>query len=180
MGSMMQQQRDGFDDRIARIRSGRSPNVAGRMEVGPRKEVRAYEEGRKARRQRVIVRGRHRENIFALLFILPLAALVGALSFFAGRVAAFHAFTGEGLYLVELPVWRIELWGDIAIAAVLALLLAWTLRLNHGIRRTAVLLGFAAMMGGELLLMQEYPEVFERFYTPTYVTAAASETFYFF
>jgi|GEM_PF-2022754 len=177
MGSMSQAQRDGFDDRISRIRAGDSPNVLGRMEVGPREEVRAHEagkRGRKARRARA--RAEHpRESALSLIFIAPMACLIGALSFFAGRVAAFHLFTGEGIYRLDLPVWRIDLWGDIAVAATLALLLAWTLRLNYGVRRTALLLGFAGMMSGEVLVMQEFPEVFERFYTPSYVTAATSE-----
>lgn len=177
MGSISQAQRDGFDDRINRIRTGDSPNVLGRMEVGPREEVRAHEagkRGRKARRARART-GHPRESALSLMFIAPMAILIGALSLFAGRVAAFHLFTGQGMYRVDLPVWRIDLWGDIAIAATLALLLAWTLRLNHGVRRTALLLGFAGMMSGEVLLMQEFPEVFERFYTPSYVTAATSE-----
>ncbi|MDJ1008698.1 MAG: hypothetical protein QNJ13_12850 [Paracoccaceae bacterium] len=177
---MAQAQRDGFDSRIDRIRTGNSPNVMGRVEVGPREEIRANQQGKRKVRKVRMGTARPAESLGSLMFTVPMALLIGALSFFAGRVAAFHLFTGQGMYQVDLPVWRIDLWGDIAIAAILALLLAWTLKLNHGLRRTALLLGFAGMMSGELLLMQEYPEVFERFYTPSYVTAAAAEPFYLF
>ena len=179
MASMAQAQRSGFDNRIDRIRTGNSPNMMGRVEVGPREEVRAHQEGRKARKVRMHS-AQTNESALSLLFVTPLAMAIGALSFLAGRIAAFHLFTGQGMYQIELPVWRIELWGDIAIAATLALLLAWTLHLGSGIRRTALLLGFAGMMSGEVLVMQQYPEVFERFYTPSYVTAATAEPFYFF
>lgn len=179
MASMAQAQRSGFDNRIDRIRNGNSPNMMGRVEVGPREEVRAHQEGRKARKVRM--RGAQTsESVLSLLFVTPLAVAIGALSFLAGRIAAFHLFTGQGMYQLDLPVWRIDLWGDIAIAATLALLLAWTLHLGRGIRRTALLLGFAGMMSSEVLVMQQFPEVFERFYTPSYVTAATAEPFYFF
>lgn len=180
MGSMAQAQRNGFDDRIARIRTGASPNVMGRIEVGPREEVRAHEGKKKRGRTARMRAARQGESLLSVLFILPLAFLIGALAFFSGRVAAFHLFSGQGLYFIDLPVWRVDLWGDIALAATLALLLGWTLRLGHGLRRTALLLGFAGMMSGELLLMQTFPDVFERFYTPSYVTATVAEPFAFF
>lgn len=186
MASMAQAQRDGFDSRISRIRTGKSDNVLGRLEVGPRDEVRAYEEGRKGKRARrkVVIRDVQGggDSLGSLLLIAPLAMAIGALCFVSGRIAAFHLFTGQGLYAVDLPdwVWRIDLWGDVAIAGGLALFLGWTLRLGHGARRTALLLGFAGMMSAEVLVMQEFPEVFERFYTPAYVTAATAEPFYLF
>lgn len=175
MGSMAEAQRDGFDARITRIRTGNSNNIMGRIEVGPREEVRAHEEAKRRARKVRIGGAQRQESFLSLLTGVPLALLVGALAFAAGRLGAFHLFSGQGLYLVEVPFPRVELWGDIALATVLAFLLAYTLRMGHGIRRTALLLGFAGMMSGEIFLMQQFPDIFERFYTPTYVTATLNQ-----
>lgn len=183
MGSMADVQRGGFDDRITRIRSGSSPNAMGRIEVGPREEVRAHEaKKRKGKHIRKVKLMAPRESFGSLLFSFPAALVVGAFSFAAGRVAAFHLLTPQGLYPLEIPpvVWRIELWGDIALAAVLALMLAWIFKMDRGPRKTAVLLGFAAMMSGEVFVMQQFPEIFERFYTPSYVTATIAKPVAFF
>lgn len=170
MSALAQAQRTGFDDRIRRISRGDGPNVMGRIEVGPREEVRAYEKGKKGAKK-IPLAGQRRGGGIAMLIILPLAALIGAASMFAGRIGAFHLFSGQGLYLIELPGWNIALWGDVAIGATIALMLGWAFRLGHGLRRLTLLFGFAAMMPSEAFLLQEYPEVFERIYTPAYVTA---------
>lgn len=184
MGSMTNMQRDGFDSRISRINSGTSPNSMGRIEVGPREEVRAYEQAKKKGKhiRRVKMVSAPRESLGSMLLTLPSALIVGAFAFLAGRVAAFHMFTSQGLFQVEIPeaVWRIELWGDLTIAAVLALLLGWTLKLNQGARKTALLLGFAGMMSAEVLVMQQFPDVFAQVYTPAYVTATISQPVAFF
>ena len=70
--------------------------------------------------------------------------------------------------------------GDIAIAAVLALMLGWTLKLTQGARKTALLLGFAGMMSAEVLVMQQFPDIFAQVYTPAYVTATVSQPVAFF
>ncbi|MEL7461928.1 MAG: hypothetical protein AAFX45_11525 [Pseudomonadota bacterium] len=184
MGSMSNMQRDGFDSRISRINSGLSPNSMGRVEVGPRDEVRAYEQAKKKGKhiRRVKMVARRRESFGSLMLTIPSALIVGAFAFLAGRVAAFHMFTPQGLFQVQLPdaVWRIELWGDLAIAAVLVLMLGWTLKLTQGARKTALLLGFAGMMSAEVLVMQQFPDVFAQVYTPAYVTATVSQPMAFF
>lgn len=183
MGSMADAQRDGFDSRITRIKAGTSPNSMGRVEIGPREEVRAHEakkrKGKHVRRVRMVG---PKESFGSMVLNFPLALAVGAFAFAAGRIAAFHLFTQQGLYPLELPewVWRIELWGDLALAAVLALTLAWIFQMGRGIRRTALLLGFAGMMSGEVFVMQQFPEIFERFYTPSYVTATVAKPVAFF
>ena len=179
MGSMADIQRDGFDSRISRIKAGNSPNSMGRIEVGPREEVRAHEarkkKGKHVRRVKMVTGPQ--ESFGSMLLSVPAALIVGAAAFIGGRIAAFHMFTDQGLFQVEVPasVWRIELWGDLAIAAVLALLLGWMLKLNRGARKTALLLGFAGMMSAEVLVMQQFPEVFEQVYTTSYVTATIAK-----
>ncbi|MEM9709690.1 MAG: hypothetical protein AAF871_12975 [Pseudomonadota bacterium] len=179
MSDMAKAQKDGFSDRIGRIQRGDSPNMAGRIEVGPRDEVRAREADKRARREarrnRARAMRRPRESFGSLLFTLPTALAVGALSFAAGRLAAFHLFTGEGLYLYEFPGWRIELWADFAIAGLVAFFLAWSLHLGHGLRRWGLLFGFAAMTGGESMVMERFPDLFEKVYPASYVTATAAK-----
>ena len=181
---MENMQRAGFDRRFSRYKNGTRPNSMGRVEVGPRDEVRAHEQakrkGKHIRRVRMVAK--QRESFGSLMLTIPSALIVGAFAFLAGRVAAFHMFTAQGLFQVELPeaVWRIELWGDIAIAAVLALMLGWTLKLTQGARKTALLLGFAGMMSAEVLVMQQFPDIFAQVYTPAYVTATVSQPVAFF
>lgn len=175
MGSMAEAQRDGFDARIDRIRTGNSENTMGRIEVGPREEVRAEKKKKRRARKVRVGAAQPTESFGSLVIAVPLALAVGAFAFAAGRLGAFHLFTGQGMYLVEVPFPRVELWGDIALATILAVLLAWSLRLGHGIRRTALLLGFAAMMAGEVYVMEQFQNTFERFYTPSYVTATLAQ-----
>lgn len=184
MGSMADVQRGGFDSRISRIKAGTSPNSMGRVEVGPRDEVRAHEQAKRKGKhvRKVKIVAAQRESFGSMLFSLPSALALGAIAFVIGRVGAFHFLTPQGRFPIELPasLWRIELWGDIALAAVFALILGWMFQMNKGVRKTALLLGFAGMMSAEVLVMQKFPEIFEQVYTPSYVTATIAKPVAFF
>lgn len=184
MGSMTDVGRGGFDSRITRIKAGNSPNSMGRVEVGPRDEVYAHEQAKRkgSHIRKVRIVQAPRESFGSLLFSLPSALALGAIAFVAGRVGAFHFLTPQGRFPIELPaaVWRIELWGDIVLAAVIALILAWMFQMNKGARKTALLLGFAGMMSAEVIVMQKFPQIFEQVYTPSYVTATVAKPVAFF
>jgi hypothetical protein len=169
MASMSELHRQSFEDRLARIRQG-GPNTIGEVHIGPREEVRA----RDAKAAVKVLQSRkkkRRGSIVSTLLVLPVAAALGAFSIFAGRVAAFQLFSEEGLYSVALAGVPATMFADILIASVLAMVLAWTFHMTYGLRRVAIIGGFVAMMTGEFMLIQEYPEVFSAFFSDTYVTA---------
>ena len=62
--------------------------------------------------------------------------------------------------------------GDIAIAALVLLMLGWSFRLGGGLRRVALLTGFVGAMLGEAALIESAPEVFAKLFSETYVADA--------
>jgi hypothetical protein len=165
---MAEQHRQTFEDRLARIREG-GPNCMGTVHAGPRAEVRAKDRKASATVQ-VPVKSRKRgSSPFATLAALPVALLLGALSVFVGRVAAYRFFSEDGLYTVAVAGVPAEMFADVAIATVVAMILAWTFHYTWGMRRAALVAGFVAMMVWEVNLMQVYPALFETAFSETYV-----------
>ena len=102
-----------------------------------------------------------------------MALLVGALAFALGRAGVFHFLTPEGRFPIDIsgfaPPVPLMLWADVALAAVVAVILAWMFHLGYGLRRLGVLLGFAAMMAAEPLAVEQAPEIWAMAYSDGYV-----------
>lgn len=148
----------------------------GTLHVGPRDEVRASEAKAVEKAQAKARKARTRRGSpLATLLLLPVALALGALAVFVGRVAAYRLFSDDGIYPVVLGGVPAEMFADIAIASVLAMLLAWTFHLTWGMRRVALVAGFVAMMVGEVNLMQSYPDLFAAFFSDTYVAGMLAD-----
>jgi hypothetical protein len=175
LGGISEQHRQTFEARLARIQNG-GPNTMGTLHVGPRDEVRASEAKvvEKAHAKARKTRSR-RGSPLATVLLLPVALALGALSVFVGRVAAYRLFTDDGIYPMTVAGVPAEMFGDIAIAAVLAMVLAWTFHLTWGMRRVALVAGFIAMMVGEVNLMQSFPDLFATFFSDTYVAGMLAD-----
>jgi hypothetical protein len=165
---MAEQHRQTFEDRLARIREG-GPNCMGTVHAGPRAEVRAKDRKASATVQVPVKTRKRGSSPFATLAALPVALLLGALSVFVGRVAAYRFFSEDGLYTVAVAGVPAEMFADVAIASVVAMILAWTFHYTWGMRRAALVAGFVAMMVWEVNLMQVYPALFETAFSETYV-----------
>jgi hypothetical protein len=165
---MAEQHRQTFEDRLARIREG-GPNCMGTVHAGPRAEVRAKDRKASATVQVPVKTRKRGSSPFATLAALPVALLLGALSVFVGRVAAYRFFSEDGLYTVAVAGVPAEMFADVAIATVVAMILAWTFHYTWGMRRAALVAGFVAMMVWEVNLMQVYPALFETAFSETYV-----------
>jgi hypothetical protein len=159
-----------FEDRLARIREG-GPNCMGHLHAGPSDEVRARDAKTKVKMTPARPAKRRRGSPVATLLLLPVAAVLGALSMFVGRVTAFRFFSDEAPYSFALAGVPASMFADVLIASVLAMLLAWSFKLTWGMRRVALVAGFVAMMVGEFDLMQTYPDLFETVFSETYVAA---------
>lgn len=172
MATMAEQHRQTFEDRLARIKAG-GPNCMGTIHYGPGEEIRAAD-ARKAQAAKTQTRAtrKRRGSPGATMLLIPVALLAGALSVFTGRVAAYRLFSEDGPYAMELAGVSAIMFADVLIAAALAAIFAWAFRLTWGMRRVALIAGFVAMMVGEFELMQIYPDVFETFFSDTYVAGA--------
>lgn len=182
MADLSHRQLQSFEERIGRIRTGDSLNLTGEMHIGPREEVRAKDakaqkkeiERRKRAARVTTATGPRVTSMDVILF--PVAALVGAAAFLGGRIGAFHFLTPDGRFPIDtgfLPATMpVALWGDLVLATVLVCILAWMFRFTTGLKRTGVLLGFAAMMPGETLLIERYPDIAAMAWSPGYVTEA--------
>jgi hypothetical protein len=169
MSGLALAQKQNFQDRLSRITEG-GDNCMGQVHVGPREEVRARDS--KAAKKQLGKRARkakRRGSPVATFFLLPVAVAVGAASLFVGRVASYTYFTADAPYSFSLAGVDASMFADVGIAAVLAMVLSWALRLTFGLRRLAVLAGFVAMMTGEAVLMQHFPDIFTNFYPESYV-----------
>lgn len=171
MPTQAEDHRQTFEARLARIKQG-GPNTIGQIHVGPPAEVRARDAKAAAAAPKAGSRKRRGSSPLRTLIALPVAAALGALAMFAGRVAAFRFFSDEGLYSVSVAGVPAEMFADILIATVLAILLAWTFHMTYGMRRAALVAGFVAMMVGEIDLMKTYPDLFETVFSETYVAGA--------
>ena len=181
--SIASAQRSGFDERLGRINAG-GPNTMGKMLVGPGEEVRAKDakkaakqmKKRAAKKARAVRTGDTAGDIMAF----PFALLIGALCVVAGRVASWQFLTPGGPMADQITLPEqvaslpLPLFADLAIAAVLALMLAWAFKWTSGLKRLGVILGFGAMISGEVFLVQMFPDIFANFYAADYVASAAS------
>lgn len=173
--SLAQVQRQSFEERLKRINAG-APNTMGEVQIGPRDE----REAKKSKPSNTVrVKPRKKKNVRvgegSNLVMLPLAVLIGALSVFAGRAAAFHMFAEGGLAPVEIPIEALVPYVGFAhlfFAGFLALAFTWTFALNGMLRKLAVVAGFAAMLFGEPQMIERFPDTFATFFSKDYVAQA--------
>ena len=171
-----QAQKTSFEERLARINSG-GPNTMGEVHVGPVDEAVVY--GKKSRSDNVVrVKGRKKKKDVDIggrgaILMLPVAALIGAISMFAGEVAAFHLFTEGGMFPVSLPeqIAMVEPYirfAAFAFAAILALIFAWTFQFKGLTGKIAVIAGAFAFLWYQPSLLAAYPDVFAAFFSEDY------------
>lgn len=182
--NMAAQHRAGFNERLGRIHSG-GPNTMGKVLIGPGEQIRAKDAKRiqsKILRDAKRKKRRASGSLAGDIIAFPFAFAIGVGAIFAGRVATWQVLTPGGPLAEEITLpafmasWPLPIFADLAIAAVLALLFAWAFRFTTGLKRLGVILGFAAMMSGEAFLVQAFPDLFEGFYAPSYIAAAATTT----
>ena len=103
------------------------------------------------------------------ILLAPIAIMFGAFAVFSGRVAAFQLFSADAPYAFQFAGMPSTMFMDFMIAALLATAFALSFQLNYGLRRAFLMTGFVAMMVGEPVLLQKFPQVFTVFYSETYV-----------
>jgi hypothetical protein len=171
-------QRQSFEDRVKRIGTD-GPNTMGEVHIGPRDE----ETARSGEATNSVRMKRKRKNVRIAegsnYVMVPVALIIGALSVFAGRAAAYHLFADGGLMPMAVPVPALEPYTDYAqflFAALLALIFTWTFGFSGKLRKLAVIAGFTAMMIGEVHVIERFPELYANFFSKAYVTEALARS----
>ena len=170
--SLSKNQRDGFEDRLKRIKKG-GVNTMGEVQIGPRDEVRT---GKKASRPSNTVRMKRKKKEVALgegsnWVMVPVALFIGGLSMFVGGAAAYHFF-GGGLMPIEIPVAAVEPvipYANFIFAGLLALIFSWTFGFTNKKRKFALLLGLGAVFFFEGDLIKRFPGTYASMYSKEYV-----------
>lgn len=178
--SMSKDQRDGFEDRLSRIKKG-GANTAGEVQIGPRDEIRAGDKraSKPANSVRIKQRRRKKKEVGrgSTLSLIILAFAFGALSMFVGQAAGFHFF-GGGLVPIDLSGTPLEPYlpqAHFAIGGVLALLFCWTFRLTSMMRIIAMVAGLAVMVQYHTEMVQQAPGVYQKFFSKGYVKRVQAE-----
>ncbi len=167
-------QRQSFEDRIKRIGTD-GPNTMGEVHIGPRDEeiARTGKHTNTVRMKKKNKKVRIGEG--SNYVMVPVAMMIGALSVFAGRAAAYHFFTEGGLMPLTLPVPALEpytIYAHIFFAALLAMIFTWTFGFSGKMRKLAVIAGFAAMLVWEVQVIEQFPDVYANFFSKAYVADA--------
>jgi hypothetical protein len=155
-------QKRSFQDRLTRIRAG-GENTTRHLYVGPVEEAETGRRSRRRVRSVASLRGGSRRSFFRELLMVPLALAFGGVAVVAARAASFHFLTEQPLYIDY--AW----YADVALAAVIALILRWSLKLSGGMRGKALLAGFVVMVLFQGLFVVRAPELFARIYSEPYV-----------
>lgn len=176
---MAQAQRQSFEDRLARISQG-APNTMGDVHVGPVDEEAAR--GNRRRSANVVrVKPKKAKEAkttsgAASILLIPVAALIGAISMIAGQAAAFHFFQDGGEFPLTLPeaasvIEPYLIYANFAIAAVLALIFSWAFGFSGFLGKLAVIGGAAAFFYYQPEIIERFPDVFTAFFSEGYVAA---------
>lgn len=165
MGALIgsETQRQTFQDRLTRIRAG-GENTTRHVYIGPVEEAETGGRSRRRLRRVASLRGGSRRSFFAEVLMVPLALAFGGLAVVAARAAGFH-------FLTEQPLYAEYAWyADVGLAAIIALILRWSLKLSGGMRGKALLAGFVVMVLFQALFVVRAPDLFETLYSEPYVT----------
>lgn len=173
--SLSNAQRSGFEDRLSRIKKG-GANTMGEVHIGPRDEVRA----RQGKADNVVrVKKKKRPNVNAgegsTAVLAPVAVLLGGISMFVGQAADYQFFHEGGLLQMTPPVEALTPYMQFApflFGGILALMFAWTFRLNSAIRFLALLGGFGAVFYYQADLIETMPGMYANFFSKEFVAAA--------
>lgn len=171
-------QRQSFEDRIKRIGTD-APNTMGEVHIGPRDE----ETARSGKATNTVrMKKKHKQVRIgegSNFVMVPVALIIGALSVFVGRAAAYHFFADGGLMPITVPVPALEpyiIYADILFAALLALIFSWTFGFSGKLRKLAVIAGFTAMLIGEIHVIERFPELYANFFSKAYVAEALARS----
>ena len=179
MSGMDEAQRQSFQKRIQRISAGGSntmrPNQVATL-AGAQGRSGTRRNATKAQKAalRKLQGKRKRKTQDGRIAGAIAALMVGGASFLVGRAAAHRLTEKGGVFTQDLAGVPVALFGDLAIAAVLAFVLSQVFGFSTRLSRGAVVAGFAAMMAGESYLMRAYPDLFTALFSESYVTSAVA------
>lgn len=181
MGGMNigQVQRDGFEERLMRIQKG-GANTMGEIQIGPRDD----NERSSKPSNTVRVKRKKAKNVNlgegSNAVLVPTALIIGALSMFVGKAAAYHLFSEGGLATMEIPVPAVEPYlpyAPFVFAGFLALMFSWTFGFSNIMRKLAVVAGLAGVFWFEGDLIERFPGIYTNFYSEAYVAEAPPARF---
>ena len=170
--SMAKGQRNGFEDRLSRIKKG-GANTMGEVQIGPRAEIRAGSKSKPSNTVRLKKKKTGKKEIGrgSTSSLILLAFAFGVLSMFVGQAAGYHFF-GGGLVPIDLTGTPAEPYLDQAhliLGGVLGFLFCWTFRLTSIVRVAAMVAGLAVMVQYHTDLVQQAPGVYTKFFSKAYV-----------
>ena len=178
MTSMADVQRSSFEERLGRIQEG-GPNTLGQTLIGvaePEKVTKAQKK-RMAKQARANRAQKKKTSFFSDVMMSPFAAAIGGISVLAGSMFGYHFLTPEGRFPIEDPNPYLVLTGDIGLAVILVLILGWAFKLlGAPLRRLALIAGMGAVMFGEHLIIDRYPDVFAQLYSEAYVASSQAQS----
>lgn len=170
------EQRDGFDRRISRIKKG-GANTMGEVHIGPVDEAQVY--GKKKGKATNTVRVKKKKQNVDLtsgstLTLTILAVFFGGLSMFVGQAMDFHFFGQGGLVPLTAPEIAEPYmeYAPFLFGGLLALAFGWTFRLMRGARFLGLAGGFGAVFYYKADLIQAVPGLYAGFFSKEYVEAA--------
>ena len=174
--SLANDQRDGFDKRIAKIRKGGS-NTMGEVHIGPVDEAQVYGKKKGKATNTVRMKKKAKKNVdltsgsTGVLTIL--AVFFGGLSMFVGQAMNFHFYEVGGLLQMTPPavVEPFMMYAPLLFGGLLALAFGWTFRLMRGIRFLGLAGGFGAVFYYKQDLIQAMPGLYAGFFSQEYVDA---------
>lgn len=171
------EQRDGFDRRIQKIRKGGS-NTMGEVHIGPVDEAQVYGKKKGKAKNKVMVKKRKQKNIDltsgSTSTLTILAVFFGGLSMFVGQAMDFHFYDARGLMQLTSPAIAEPYmqYAPFLFGGILALAFGWTFRLMRGIRFLGLAAGFGAVFHYKADLIQAVPGLYAGFFSKEYVEAA--------
>lgn len=176
MSSMAEVQRQSFQKRIQRINAGgantmRPSQLAAFSEAQGRSGTRRHATKAQVAALRKL-QGKKKKSQDGRIAGALVALMVGAASFIVGRAIAYRLTEQGGVFTQDLAGVPVALFGDLAIAAILAFVLAQIFGFSTRLSRGAVVAGFAAMMASESYLIRVYPDLFTALFSESYVTSA--------
>lgn len=167
-------QRNGFEDRLSRIKKG-GANTMGEVQIGPRDESTARKsKSRPSNTVRLKKKKAKNVNIGegSNVVLAPIAAAVGGLSMFVGQATEFHLFQPSGLFNITVPIEAVAMavpYAHFIVAIFLAVSLSWAFGLTNLIRRMALIAGLAAVAVWQTELVERYPGVYTAVFSEAFV-----------
>lgn len=169
--AMADQQKLAFQERLGRIRRG-APNTLGQLYCGVAEERKAKEAIRFKGARRSITATVARESL-----MLPFSLFLGGATILAARIGLYRYLPEGGELAVKLGTVGEYLnggFGAITVGVLLALIFCGIFRTLKGVRAAASCVGFAAILAGEGVLVEQYPDIWATLYSPEFVTEYAA------